>query len=67
MKVFKHIALVFSVLLLVSSCAIDEIWQGVDTQDEEKVLTFKPRFYDFEAATKAIGDGSKVDKLLVHI
>lgn len=67
MKVFKHIALVFSVLLLVSSCAIDEIWQGVDTQDEEKVLTFKPRFYDFEAATKAIGDGSKVDKLLVHV
>lgn len=67
MKVFKHIAMVFSVLLLVSSCAIDEIWQGVDTQDEEKVLTFKPRFYDFEAATKAIGDGSKVDKLLVHV
>lgn len=67
MKVFKHIALALSLLLLVSSCAIDEIWQGVDTQDEEKVLTFKPRFYDFEAATKAIGDGSKVDKLLVHV
>lgn len=66
MKTFKHIALAFTALLLVTSCAIDEMWEGMDTQDEEKVLTFKPKFEDFEAVTKAIGDGSKVDKLLVQ-
>lgn len=67
MKTFKHIALAFTALLLVTSCAIDEMWEGMDTQDEEKVLTFKPKFEDFEAVTKAIGDGSNVDKLLVHV
>lgn len=67
MKTFKHIALAFTALLLVTSCAIDEMWEGMDTQDEEKVLTFKPKFEDFEAVTKAIGDGSKVDKLLVQV
>lgn len=67
MKTFKHIALAFTALLLVTSCAIDEMWEGMDTQDEEKVLTFKPKFEDFETVTKAIGDGSKVDKLLVHV
>lgn len=67
MKTFKHIALAFTALLLVTSCAIDEMWEGMDTQDEEKVLTFKPKFEDFEAVTKAIGDASKVDKLLVHV
>lgn len=66
MKTFKHIVLVFTALLLVASCAIDEMWDGMDIQDEEKVLTFKPKFEDFEAVTKAIGDGSKVDKLLVQ-
>lgn len=66
MKTFKHIALAFTALLLVTSCAIDEMWDGTDIQDEEKVLTFKPKFEDFEAVTKAIGDGSKVDKLLVQ-
>lgn len=67
MKTFKHIALAFTALLLVTSCAIDEMWEGMDTQDEEKVLTFKPKFEDFEVVTKAIGDASKVDKLLVHV
>lgn len=67
MKTFKHIVLAFAAILLVASCAIDEMWQGSDIQDEERVLTFKPRFEDFEAATKAIGDGNKVNKLLVHV
>lgn len=67
MKTFKHIVLAFTALLLVASCAIDEMWEGVDTQDEEKVLTFRPKFEDFESVTKAIGDGSKVDKLLVQV
>ena len=30
-------------------------------------MTFKPRFEDFESVTKAIGDGSQVDQLLVHV
>lgn len=30
-------------------------------------MTFRPKFEDFEAVTKAIGDGSQVDQLLVHI
>ena len=30
-------------------------------------MTFTPRFDDFEAATKAIGDGTKVNTLLVHV
>lgn len=67
MKTFKHIALAFTALLLVTSCAIDEMWDGTDIQDEEKVLTFKPKFEDFETVTKAIGDGSRVDKLLVQV
>ena len=67
MKTFKHIVLAFAAILMVASCAIDEMWQGSDIQDEERVLTFKPRFEDFEAATKAIGDGNKVNKLLVHV
>lgn len=67
MKTFKHIVLAFTALLLVASCAIDEMWEGVDTQDEEKVLTFRPKFEDFESVTKAIGKGEKVDKLLVQV
>lgn len=67
MKTFKHIVLAFTALLLVASCAIDEMWEGVDTQDEEKVLTFRPKFEDFESVTKAIGDGEKVDELLVQV
>ena len=30
-------------------------------------MTFKPRFEDFESVTKAIGDGSQVDMLLVEV
>ena len=30
-------------------------------------MTFRPKFEDFEAVTKAIGDGSNVDKLLVQV
>ena len=30
-------------------------------------MTFRPMFEDFESVTKAIGDGSQVDQLLVHV
>ena len=30
-------------------------------------MTFKPTFEDFETATKAIGDGTEVNTLLVHV
>ena len=66
MKTFHYIALALTALLLVTSCAIDEMWSDVEPADEQKVLTFKPKFEDFETVTKAIGDGSKVDKLLVQ-
>ena len=67
MKTFNYIALALTALLLVTSCAIDEMWSDVEPEDEQKVLTFKPKFEDFETVTKAtIGDGSKVDKLLVQ-
>ena len=67
MKTFHYIALALTALLLVTSCAIDEMWSDVEPADEQKVLTFKPKFEDFETVTKAIGDGSKVDKLLVQV
>lgn len=67
MKIFRHIALVLTALLI-ASCAVDEMWDGVrDAEGEEVVMTFKPKFEDFESVTKAIGDGSKVDKLLVQV
>ena len=67
MKTFHNIALALTALLLVTSCAIDEMWSDVELADEQKVLTFKPKFEDFEAVTKASGDGSNVDKLLVQV
>lgn len=67
MKTFHNIALALTALLLVTSCAIDEMWSDVEPADEQKVLTFKPKFEDFETVTKAIGDGKKVDKLLVQV
>ena len=67
MKTFHYIALALTALLLVTSCAIDEMWSDVEPEDEQKVLTFKPKFEDFETVTKAIGDGSKVDNLLVQV
>ena len=67
MKIFRHIALVLTALLI-ASCAIDEMWDGVhDAEGEEVVMTFKPKFEDFESVTKAIGDGTKVDNLLVQV
>lgn len=30
-------------------------------------MTFRPKLEDFESVTKAIGDGSQVDQLLVHV
>ena len=67
MKTFRHIILALTALIL-ASCAVDEFWDGSDyTEGEEVVMTFRPKFEDFEAVTKAIGDGSKVDKLLVQV
>ena len=67
MKKFRHIILALTALIL-ASCAVDEFWEGMDhAEGEEVVMTFKPRFEDFESVTKAIGDGKKVDKLLVHV
>lgn len=67
MKTFRHIILALTALIL-ASCAVDEFWDGSDyTEGEEVVMTFRPKFEDFETVTKAIGDGSKVDKLLVQV
>ena len=67
MKLFRHIILILTTLTL-ASCAVDEFWGGPDhTEGKEVVMTFKPTFEDFEAATKAIGDGYKVNTLLVHV
>ena len=67
MKKFRHIILALTALIL-ASCAVDEFWDGSDyTEGEEVVMTFKPRFEDFESVTKAIGDGSQVNHLLVHV
>ena len=65
MKIFRHIALILTALLI-ASCAIDEMWDGVN-EGEEVVMTFSPEFEDFESVTKAIGDGTQVDRLLVHV
>lgn len=67
MKLFRNIILTLSAFIL-ASCAMDEMWDGVDSTDsKEVVMTFTPRFDDFEAATKAIGDGTQVNTLLVHV
>ena len=67
MKTFRHIIMALTALIL-ASCAVDEFWDGSDyTEGEEVVMTFRPKFEDFEAVTKAIGDGSQVDQLLVHV
>lgn len=36
-------------------------------QAEEVIMTFRPKFEDFETVTKAIGDGEQVDMLLVEV
>ena len=47
---------------------MDEFGGGLDhTEGEEVVMTFIPRFDDFESVTKAIGDASQVTTLLVHV
>ena len=67
MKLFRNIILTLSAFIL-ASCAVDEMWHGVNSTDsKEVVMTFTPRFDDFEAATKAIGDGTQVNTLLVHV
>ena len=67
MKTFRHIILALTALIL-ASCAVDEFWEGTDyAEGEEVVMTFKPTFEDFETATKAIGDGTEVNTLLVHV
>lgn len=67
MKKLKYIALGLSALLL-ASCAMEEMFDGFGPQEgEEVVMTFKPEFEDFESVTKAIGDASKINTLLVHV
>lgn len=67
MKKLKYIALGLSALLL-ASCAMEEMFDGFGPQEgEEVVMTFKPKFEDFESVTKAIGDASKINALLVHV
>ena len=67
MKFFRHILVVITTFLL-ASCAIDEVWDGGNhTEGEEVVMTFQPSFIDYSATTKAIGDGTQVDHLLVHV
>lgn len=67
MKLFRHI-IILSAALVLASCAIDESWIESNHVDGEEVLmTFTPSFVDFDAATKAIGDASLVDQLLVHV
>ena len=67
MKLFRDIILIL-VTFILASCALDEGWRGLDyTEGEEVVMTFRPKLEDFESVTKAIGDGSQVDQLLVHV
>ena len=67
MKLFRDIILIL-VTFILASCALDEGWRGLDyTEGEEVVMTFTPRFDDFKSATKAIGDGTQVNTLLVHV
>ena len=67
MNLFRHI-IILSAALVLASCAIDEPWTESNHIDGEEVLmTFTPSFVDFDAATKAIGDASLVDQLLVHV
>ena len=67
MKIFRHIILALTALIL-ASCAVDEFWDGSDyTEGEEVVMTFRPKLEDFESVTKAIGEGSQVVQLLVHV
>ena len=67
MRIFEYIVITFAAILMVASCTVDQLWQGSDPQGEERVLTFEPRFEDFEAATKAIGGGDLIDQLLVQV
>lgn len=67
MKFFRYILVVITTFLL-ASCAIDEVWDGENhNQGEEVVMTFNPSFIDYSATTKAIGDGTQVNSLLVHV
>ena len=68
MKNYNKILLALVALFFVTSCALEEMpgLFGPET-GEEVVMTFRPKLEDFESVTKAIGDGSKVDKLLVQV
>jgi len=68
MKNYNKILLALAALFFVTSCALEEM-PGLfgPEEGEEVVMTFKPKFEDFESVTKAIGDGSKVNKLLVQV
>lgn len=67
MKFLRYILVVITTFLL-ASCAMDEVWDGGNhNEGEEVVMTFNPSFIDYSATTKAIGDGTQVNSLLVHV
>ena len=67
MKTFRHIALTLITLVLVACTKEESFNDMAHQQGEEVLMTFRPMFEDFESVTKAIGDGSQVDQLLVHV
>ena len=68
MKNYNKILLALVALFFVTSCALEEM-PGLfgPEEGEEVVMTFRPKFADFESVTKAIGKGERVDELLVQV
>lgn len=68
MKNYNKILLALVALFFVTSCALEEM-PGLfgPEEGEEVMMTFRPKFADFESVTKAIGKGERVDELLVQV
>ena len=68
MKNYNIILLALAALFFVTSCALEEM-PGLfgPEEGEEVVMSFRPKFDDFESVTKAIGKGERVDELLVQV
>ncbi len=58
-NIYRLLAL--SIVLLLAGCAKDEM--EITSQDEEVVVTYTARISDIQFETKALGDGSKVNRL----
>ena len=68
MKNYNKILLALAALFFVTSCALEEMsFMSGPEEGGEVVMTFKPKFEDFESVTKAIGKGERVDELLVQV